>query len=153
MGRKNPNIHPNAKQASSFLSFFLYFSSLMLFISLFFFLFWCGMLFYLCPSCFQQWLEVLKTIWMVCSLVIPNRDWGRKYDLWTSNTLIHCHQSWECREWIYQASFLLQGLPEPRYHWGSFETWIINRPLSIALMLIISKNPYPFFKLSLSQNI
>lgn len=108
MGRKNPNIHPNAKQASSFLSFFLYFSSLMLFISLFFFLFWCGMLFYLCPSCFQQWLEVLKTIWMVCSLVIPNRDWGRKYDLWTSNTLIHCHQSWECREWIYQVC-----LPSP----------------------------------------
>lgn len=89
------------------------------------FLVWCP--FFLHPSGFPQWLEVLKTLWMVCSVVIPNWDWGRKYDLWTSNPLIHCHQSWEWRLWIYQACFLSSGTARTRYHWWSFETWIFKQ--------------------------
>lgn len=47
--------------------------------------------FYLCPSCFQQGSEVLKTLQKVCSVDISYRDWSRKYDLWTSTPLMHYH--------------------------------------------------------------
>lgn len=131
------------KHFSFFLPLFFMFDVVSL---LFFsFLVWCP--FFFCLSCFPQWLEVLKTLWMVCSVVIPNWDWGRKYDLWTSNPLIHCHQSWECRLWIYQACLLSsQGLPEPDTTDGALKHESSNRLLSFALVLkLISKSPHPNF--------
>lgn len=81
--RKNPNLGPNTKHALFFLLFFSFWSSI-LFPLLFYFYFFC---FYLCPSCFQQGLEVLKTL----QKDISNRDWSRKHDLWTSAPLMHYH--------------------------------------------------------------
>lgn len=66
--------------------------------------------FYLCPSCFQQSLEVLKTVQKVCSVDISKKDWSRKYDLWTSSPLMHYHWSWEWKAWMYQACISSQGI-------------------------------------------
>lgn len=101
--KKNPNLSPNAKQALFFL--FLFFEVQFCFLSFFIFI----LCFYLCPSCFQQGLEVLKTLQKVCSVDISNRDWSRKYDLWTSTPLMHYHWSWACKAWMYQACNSSQG--------------------------------------------
>ena len=63
-------------QSKHFFFLFLKFN-----IVFFAFLFFNILCFYLCPSCFQQRLEVLKTLQKVCSVDISNRDWSRMYDL------------------------------------------------------------------------
>lgn len=90
---------------SFFFPFFFFFEVQFCFLSFFIFI----LCFYLCPSCFQQGLEVLKTPQKVCSVDISNRDWSRKYDLWTSTPLMHYHWSWACKAWMYQTCNSSQG--------------------------------------------
>lgn len=67
--------------------------------------------FYLCPSCFQQGLEVLKTLWKVCSVDISNRTGGESmtYELLPLWCPITKAESRECKAWMYQACISSRG--------------------------------------------
>lgn len=67
--------------------------------------------FYLCPSCFQQGLEVLKTLWKVCSVDISNRTGveSMTYELLPLWCPITKAESRECKAWMYQACISSRG--------------------------------------------